>query len=257
MNSRGYLCRLLTKALWGAAALASTASAGSVFINKVNANDKNACAAFRKMIVAADIAHMTQKELCDFRFARLDRAKTTGFTFPSWTELSVKDPVERFREISLNNNPPGKTYLGSPRPDILESVSLNSKAGNLKFYTTHVRIEGKGTDTTLLLADLDHCPSGELNNEMGAPAIFAFEGRGFDKQVPMQLSSFVLNGAQVALWKGRFPVALSVSSRWVRISDRESDLVLDLTGWNRRNDGPGPEYINAYTVCTFTLGRTE
>jgi hypothetical protein len=255
MKFRNGLSRGFVRTFWGVLALASTATAGTVTLKTVNAFDKPACAALRKIVISAGVAQMTRKDLCDFRFARLDPSKTDGFVFPEWTELAVADPVAQFRAMSLGNNPPGETYLGSPRPDILESVSINSRSKNLAFYTTRVQIEGKGDEETLLMADIKSCHGGEINNDMGAPAVFAFNDRALTKQEPMQPASFALGGAQVALWKGHIPIALTISSDWTKIGSWGESLVVGMVGWNRASDDAGPEYINAYTVCTFTLQR--
>jgi hypothetical protein len=248
--------RFLRSLGWSALITVSTATAGTVTLRTVDESDKDACEALRNMVVAADMAHMTDEELCDFRFSRLPPAKTIGFTFPDWKRLSVADPVETFRKAIVDDMRPGKKKLGYATSAMLESVSINSGAGNLSFYTSEVKISGEGSDTTLLLADISSCRNGDVNNEMGAPAVFAFRDRERTSQEPMSPSSWATGGAQVALWKGNIPIRLTNSTSWTKRMPRPGSILsVSLMGWYRRTDEGTPEYIYAYPVCSIALDR--
>jgi hypothetical protein len=258
MKSRAIGIRLLARVPWAALAVASTATAGTVTMHTITDFDKTTCAAFRKMVVAADIAGMTDQQLCDFRFARLPASATKGFTFPRWKELKVSDPVETFRSVSLGNMHRAGHTAGYPTDLVLESVSVNSKANNLRFYTTDVQYQGKGPVATLLLADVVSCPKGTFNNEMDAPALFSFNDQNLTKQEPMDPSSAASAGTELAFWKGNIPVVLSISNRWIKLSSQPGPgLDVELMSWYRRKDGDDPEYIYEYPVCAVTLKKRK
>jgi hypothetical protein len=132
MNSTNYRPDVFAKSILGAVAFAFATAAGAVTMHSVIDFDKRECDVFKKMIIEADVAHLTDKQLCDFRFARLPSSKTAGFTFPNWTGLKVDDPVEVFRKASEGNMRPGRPEeLGYPRPDIIESACIRQTC-NLK-----------------------------------------------------------------------------------------------------------------------------
>lgn len=259
MKPNHRLSKRLTRMLAGAFAFSFVAVAGATTMKTVIAFDKKECDVFRKMIVEADVAHLTDKQLCDFRFARLPSSKTAGFTFPHWSQLKVDDPVEVFRKSSEGNMRPNRPVeLGYPRPDIIESATIAAGAGNLGFYTTDVQLERKGPTMTLLSADFISCPASDFDDEMGLPALWVFRDRELLRQEPMSPSSLTTDGAQVALRGGTVPVTLTIFDRWVkRWPSDKGALVVSMQRLFRQGDAVTPEFIGSALVCEIRISKCE
>lgn len=127
-------------------AMACSFGAGAVSIRQVVNSNPTLCHQFVDILKAADVPHMTDTQLCKFRFDQLPVSLTKDFTFPHWKELKVSDPLQMYKRMVLANwrgnwakSATAKQFFGNYIQALYQGYQVVEQAANkqaVKFYTT-------------------------------------------------------------------------------------------------------------------------
>ena len=204
------------------------------------------------MVKAADMAHMTDSQLCDFRFGRLPSGMTKGFAFPQWKEIPVGDPAAMYqRMVAANRAPHSAAKPPSDLANRVDAVVQAAREHNLQFYKAQLQFNGKAV--TFVLMDIIRCARSSYM-ERFPPILYraAFEDDDLNRAIPSDIGGY----GEVAIWHGNFPVLLTSFHRWMTGLGYPENIV-DLGNLMRKPQGSWPNgaSFTGGNLCSFTINK--
>lgn len=248
---------MAARAIVAAATLLFTGLAGAATTIKVDFNsDPATCGALLAMVKAAGVLNMSNEQLCDFRLARLPPSQTKGFAFPTWTAMSVADPAAmHFRLLNANLAPDKVSTYGYPWPDLISGAKQAAADHNLVFHKAALQLEGKGAPLTFVQMDIKRCSKLPYMKHVGFPYYAVFDQPDLKKPDAVKMGGGT-QGTEIALWKGRIPVEITIWDHWIwnKFVPLPPMIQIVLQGLARSSvDGPFEGAVHSYSVCAFSI----
>lgn len=244
------------------ASIVLSSAAGAVTtIETIAAGDHTMCQQFLTMVKSARVPQMSDSQLCNFRFARLPRSITKGFTFPHWTQIQVDDPVDMYVHMLDSYVQPGSNFKPPWPAQAKAAVRQAADDQNLVFYTTQVRMGGKGPLITAVQMDIrrECAKLPTYMKYMGVPFVAWFKDAALHHPLPTTGIPYTKELAIREERDLRIPVLLHVEPLWalpIRASLNpaySNELSLNsLVPAPVKGDGD-PDLVYSYGTCQYNL----
>jgi uncharacterized membrane protein YidH (DUF202 family) len=230
-----------------------SACVGAATIQTVVNDKPPMCAQLQKMIEAAGVPQMTDAQLCDFRFARLPRSMTFGFTFPHWQEIAVADAPSMYLRMLVANRAPRSA---APPLDLSWARDRATQAAldhNLAFYRTTLPLDGR--NVTFVAMDIMRCSKLPYMRDLGFPYYATYDQPDFREPEP---SFTITDGVQIALWGKTTPVRLEIFNHWETGGGTAPAVVVMLENLDRfPAQGRRDAILNGATTCSFYIENKD
>jgi hypothetical protein len=223
------------------------------------------------MIEQSDVVKLDEDDLCTFRFTALPRERTSGFTFPVWSALSVADPSEEedrmYKENDLIRHGQEVSVL---QMNSKEAARTAAAEDNVVFMTTNIRIDKNLPPVTVEKLDIKRCSDTRFRKvgEDGSvhqipymsfqayPSFAIYLDAERRRPIPSQPTPA---GGEIALWKNEKWVQLRMTSSWIQAGEIPT-LIGSLLTFEYAPQVDVPygrigERIMAYTTCKATITR--